>query len=357
VKALLAGPAPWLAEGGAVVTAFPQGTELVADAVPVSNRTASVDLTSQALDASRAGMMHMQTQARESLSSVDSVSEVALLVEGNVQNTTVPSNASPDLNERLDGRPAVIQGGKLGFVSGDTLVEISGLSELIEPLGATAVALSSSLNVAAVLTPAGVSVVRAPEGSSVLDTRQNLITPALDSSNYVWSVPQGAPMDILVYSLDGQVSSLSAPWGSASRIVSLNIARDGTRLIALLEDGGQVRFVAANIQRGERNRPLVIGTPIELAVDPGLPVDATWADAFTAVALVTSPDGASRMTSQIIGGNSESLPASTAIVSLAGANLITQLRIRASDNRLYVLRGSSYWQLLASDVSVLAALQ
>ena len=357
MKALLGGPAPWLAEGGAVVTAFPAGTQLVADAVPIAGRVALVDLTPQALDSSGAGMQRMETQATVSLNSVDTVSEVQLLVDGNVQSLAPVTNPTLDLSTRMDSRPVVVQSGKFGFLSGDTIVPIAGLSEAIEPLGASAIAASSGLNVAAALTASGMVMIRPVIGVTPLDSRPGLISPSIDSSNYIWSVPLTAPTEIRVYSTEGQMSSLTAPWPAASRIVSLNMARDGTRLVALLDQNGTTKFVAANIQRGDRNRPIAIGTPISLATETGVPIDAAWADPLTAVSLVTSPDGTSRMMSQSIGGHSQSLPVSTAIVSLAGANLVTQLRIRDAGNKLYVLRGNSYWQLIASDVSLLAALQ
>jgi hypothetical protein len=357
MKALLAGPAPWLAEGGAVVSAFPPGTELVADAVPIAGGVAMVDLTSQVLEASRTGMQKMQTQAMASLNSIGTVSGVHILVEGNVQNNAATTGSAIDAVTRVDARPVVLQNGKFGFVDGETLIAIPGLSELIEPIGASAIAVSPTLNLAAALTPSGVVLVRSPGGVSVLDTRLGLITPALDSSNYIWSVSQSTPTEIFIYSTDGQVSTVTAPWAEASRIVSLNVARDGTRLVALLEQGGSVRFVVANIQRGERNRPVAIGTPMALAADSGVAIDATWADSLSVVALVTSPDGTSRMTRQNIGGQSETLPATANIVSLAGANSISQLRIRSADNQLFVLRGSSYWQVITSGVGVLAVLQ
>jgi hypothetical protein len=162
---------------------------------------------------------------------------------------------------------------------------------------------------------------------------------------------------VFVYSTDGVGTPVATPWSEASRIVSLNIARDGTRLIALLDVGGEAKFVAANIQRGDRNRPITIGTPVTLAASNGIPVDAAWADPSTVVALITGAEGSSQITSQTIGGQSEILPSSSAGVAVVGANVLTQLRLRTVDNRLFALRGTSYWQLVASDVSLLATVQ
>jgi hypothetical protein len=215
----------------------------------------------------------------------------------------------------------------------------------------------STLSLAAARTEAGVAVVRSTSGVTVLDSRPNLISPALDSSNYIWTVPADAPAQLLVYSTDGQATPVATPWPTATRIVALNISRDGSRVVALLEDGGNTRFVAASIQRGDRNRPTVIGTPIELATDAGTPLDATWADPVTVVSLVQAVDGSSLLMSQTIGGQSERLPDSAAAISLAGANVITQLRVRGSDGSLSVLRGSAYWQVVFGKVSVLATLQ
>ena len=357
MKALLLGPADWLAEGGAVVTAFPAETALVADAVPVASRMALVDLTSQALDATRAGLQNMQAQATASLSSVDTVSGVQLLVDGNVQEIVTVANPNLDLNARVDGRPLALIDGQFGFLNDATVEPIAALSPLMEPLNPSAAIVASSLTLAAARTDEGVVLLRSTSGITVLDDRPGLISPALDAANYIWSVPSDAPLDIYIYSTDGQREGIEAPWSAATRIVALNISRDGSRLVALLEQEGKTRFVAANIQRGDRNRPVKIGTPIELATDAGIPIDAAWADPFTVVSLVQASDGSSHLVSQTLGGQSEKLPDSVSVVALAGANMMSQLRILTADGNLSVLRGSSYWQVVASNVSVLATLQ
>ena len=357
MKALLLGPATWLGEGGAVVTSFPAGTALVADAVPIAARVAMVDLTSQALEATREGLIHMQAQASASLSSVDTVSSVELLVDGNLQQIAVSTNPNLDITTRVDARPLAMFNGTFGFLSGESIEPIEGLTGLLQPLNASAITVASSQGLAAARTEAVVVMVRSSSGVTVLDSRTGLISPTLDPSNYIWSVPTTAPTEIYVYATDGQVSELIAPWPEATRIVALNVARDGTRLIALLEQGGQTRFVVANVQRGERNRPVAIGAPVTLTSGVGVPLDATWADPFTVVSLVRGVDGSSNLVSQTLGGQSQELPSSVPVVSLAGANMITQLRIRTAEGNLYVLRGTSYWQLVASNVSVLATLQ
>jgi len=357
MKALLQGPSEWLAEGGAVVSAFPAGTALVADAVPIAARVAKVDLTSQALEATREGLIHMQAQASASLSTVDGVSAVGLLVDGNEQEIALSSNPNLDITTRVDARPLVSINGRFGYLTGDTVEPIEGLSRFLQPLNASAITVAALQTFAAARTEAGVVMVRSDQGVTLVDPREGLISPTLDPSNYIWSVPTNAPTEVNISSTDGQVTQLVAPWPEATRIVALNIARDGSRLVALLQQAGQTRFVAANVQRGERNRPVAIGTPFDLKTSSGIPLDATWADPFTVVSLVQSADGQSRLVSQPLGGKSQELPSSGPVVSLAGANMMTQLRIRSAEGNLFVLRGASYWQLIASDVFVLGTLQ
>jgi hypothetical protein len=357
MKALLQGPSEWLAEGGAVVSAFPAGTALVADAVPIAARVAKVDLTSRALEATREGLIHMQAQASASLSTVDGVSAVGLLVDGNEQEIALSSNPNLDITTRVDARPLVSINGRFGYLTGDAVEPIEGLSRFLQPLNASAITVAALQTFAAARTEAGVVMVRSDQGVTLVDAREGLISPTLDPSNYIWSVPTNAPTEVNISSTDGQVTQLVAPWPEATRIVALNIARDGSRLVALLQQAGQTRFVAANVQRGERNRPVAIGTPFDLKTSSGIPLDATWADPFTVVSLVQSADGQSRLVSQPLGGKSQELPSSGPVVSLAGANMMTQLRIRSAEGNLFVLRGASYWQLIASDVSVLGTLQ
>jgi hypothetical protein len=250
-----------------------------------------------------------------------------------------------------------MQDGLFGFLDTASVIPISGLSELIEPLNPSAVSVATSLALAAARTAAGVVLVRSTTGVSVLDARPNLISPSVDPYNYIWSVPASAPSELLVFSTDGKATPLSTPWPNASSIVSLNISRDGTRLIALMSENGRSRFVAASIQRGDRNFPVAIGTPVDLAVGSGTPLDAAWVDPSTVVSLVQGADGSSLLVSQAIGGQSADLPAGVPVVSLAGANVITQLRTRGADGSLYALRGSTYWQLIAGKVSALATMQ
>jgi hypothetical protein len=62
VKSLLAGPSPWLSSTGAARTAFPSGTRLIADAVPVQNGVAVVDLDAESLRASSAAVSLMMRE-------------------------------------------------------------------------------------------------------------------------------------------------------------------------------------------------------------------------------------------------------------------------------------------------------
>src|SRR3954451_20394486 len=99
VRALLVGPPDWLK--GAVVTAFPNGTELTG--VPLIDQgRATVDLTSQVSSESAAGKRRMTQQLTQSLSTLGSPA-VSITVGG--FPVTVTDGPDPDHLETVLGDP------------------------------------------------------------------------------------------------------------------------------------------------------------------------------------------------------------------------------------------------------------
>ncbi|NDD75789.1 MAG: hypothetical protein EBZ40_12590, partial [Gammaproteobacteria bacterium] len=101
MKALLAGPSPWLASSGAVVTAFPPDTQLVAETVPITGTSASVDITGNALNSTLEQKRLMLRQAAASLSSLSSIFTVQLSIAG------VPQDISAQSEDVQKGYPQV----------------------------------------------------------------------------------------------------------------------------------------------------------------------------------------------------------------------------------------------------------
>jgi hypothetical protein len=145
---------------------------------------------------------------------------------------------------------------------------------------------------------------------------------------------------------------VATSWTGASTIDSIQVSREGTRLVALLRDGTQSRLVAAAIIRGDRNAPLRLGDPVELRVMSTEATTVTWVDDITVAVLLGGGDGTTIVTQQI-GGRSAPVPKLADVTNLVGGNGPTQLRALTSDGRLLLPRGSS-WQEAGSGVRFIA---
>lgn len=352
VRAVLAGPSPWLA--GAVATAFPEGTKLNADAVQVVGREATVDLNSEALNADRGALQRMRAQLSNSL---PSGLGVTITIDQNSQDIADMGAAAPSVNPRVDARALVLRGGEFGLLaaSGQTLTPIDGISDVIASLNPSAVTLSAGQDMAAALTAEGVYAVRAGDTARLLDPRAGLVAPSVDNDGYVWSVPADRPTELVAYSPSGDAIAVPTPWPEASSIRAVKVSRDGTRLIALLGTGTDTRFEAAAIIR-EGSVPTTLGGPSLLAAPPGVPLDATWIDELTVASLSRLPGGEVRILSQQIGGVSGPLDSPPDSVAIAGGNSLRDLRALTGHGALEVQRGVG-WQQRIDGISVLATQQ
>jgi hypothetical protein len=187
----------------------------------------------------------------------------------------------------------------------------------------------------------------------MVDERANLIAPALDNFGYVWTVPSDRPGDVHAIAADGTQTPVVTSWPEASQIVSLQVSRDGTRVLALLRSGGQNRLLVAGIERNNANLPLTLGEPVELTIGSGTAIGATWVDSVS-VASVTAGEGDERtVVQQAVRGQSEQLPSSEGAVAVAGGNTARQLRTLDADGRLSIFQGSS-WQQVADGIRFVA---
>ncbi|KRC60425.1 hypothetical protein ASE14_05210 [Agromyces sp. Root81] len=357
VRALLVGPSDWLAAG--VRSAFPEGTRLASASVPVSGRVASVDL-SGATDDDIVNVQRMQEQLDESLDGVRNVDDVALSLNGVEQNVPELSPA-PLKNPPVDPRPVVFDGTTFGYLatSGEGIEQIPDLSPQVEALAPIGAALGSGGESAAVLTGAGVSIVRAGEEAVPFDPRDGLIVPALDGHGVVWTVPGAFPDQLVVRPADGSADAvqLPVPW-SGSSIAALEISRDSTRLVALLGDGNATHFVAASIQRDAAGIPVALSTvTLGLADIVGSPRDVTWLDAGTVASLTALPGGGTRVITQELGGFADDprLGPDDA-TAIDGGNSVRDIRLLTSAGLLEVPSGVG-WQARASGILLMASQQ
>jgi len=352
VRAVLAGPSPWLV--GAVTTAFPQGTALTADAVRVVGRNAQVDLNSEALGADRLTLQRMKSQLTASL---PAGTGVTITIDQNSQEIAEPSGNTTLVNPRVDARAMIVRDGTLGLLaaSGDAVTPLAGLSDAVVALGPTAVSVAAGHRRAAVRSAAGVFLIAAAAAPLLLDARPGLIPPSIDNEGFVWSVPAGQPGDIIVFDPAGTAASIASPWPEATSIAALKVSRDGTRLVALLRTPTETRFVVAAIERSG-SVPVRLNEPLLLSAYEGVPLDATWIDELTVASLSRLPGGEERILVHRIGGKSVDLDAPAESVTIVGSNSVRDLRALTTDGNLSVQRGLG-WQARLGGVGLLATQQ
>jgi hypothetical protein len=355
VRALLAGPAEWLAPG--VVSAFAEDLTLDPGTVPVSNGVAEVSLAGAAFDNLRTVQL-MQYQLEQSLQSVRNVDDVQLSLNGVVQDSPDLTDR-PERSPRVDPRPAIYDGQAFGHLAatGEEVSPIGGISEQVVALAPTGAALGPDGTAAAVRAADGVWLVREDAERELLDPRAGLIVPALDVDGIVWSVPADAPDELAWFPSDGgDGNQIGVPW-TASRIVTLQVSRDGTRLVALLAEGSRTRVVAASIQRDEGGRPIALGpVALELAGSGGAGIDVAWLDAGTVGTLTQSATGEPRLALQELGAPSDPGEGPANAIQVDGANSIRDLRVLTSDGDIATRAGVG-WQLQSREVVFLATQQ
>ncbi|GHD42775.1 hypothetical protein D9V29_00640 [Mycetocola manganoxydans] len=349
VKALLDGPGPLL--DGAVRTAFPEGTALTKNSVPVVGDVAQVDLSGEAFQANEDTLQRMKAQLDASLTGVSAINSVSITVNNSTE--TIPDLTLP--SPRVDPRALVLTADGFGFLSGgDSIEPLPGISDQVEALQPTAVIVSPSHDLAAARTTAGVFAVRSSSDEPLrVDSRPGLIAPALDGFGHIWTVPATAPATLMVSRGDGSQSPVVTSWPEASSILSLAVSRDGTRVLALVKVGDESRLLAAGIQRDQDYVPVSLGDPQALAVGTGSAITTTWVDDVTIATLTTGADGSTDVVHQVIGGQSEILQGPDGAVSLVGGTGLRQLRAIVDGGNLTVLRTSA-WQVIGSGVVLIA---
>jgi len=361
VKALLAGPSKWLGQG-ALATAFPQGTKLTVDAVPTDDGTAEVDLNDAATGANRLTLERMKYQLQRSLLDGVAVGSVRISINGRVQQNIPDLSGAhlPISDPQVDPRPLVERAGVFGFASGTTTTRLTGISAEVARLHPSAVTISADQQTAAVLSAGGVDVVSARTGAPRrVDARSGLIAPALGPDGDVWTVPGAHPDALIATSPSGERTKVGVSWTGVDAIRSLQLSRDGTRVVAVLAAGSRTSLVVAAVIRGKDGRPVRLGQPLELPAGTGSILSATWVDQLTVASLSRTTSGAhyrTQVTTQQIGGQSSSTGGPDDGRVIVGGSGSPSTWVLTTGGSLQASNGTG-WQERATKVSVLATQQ
>lgn len=271
VQALLTGPTRWLAP--AVRTAFPEGTTLVLDAVPVDSGIAQVELSSQVLSADDKTRQALSAQLVWTLRGLPNVTGVRITVNG--QPLSVPGAGQVQSSDQWQGYdaeaatgtgPAAYAGTRTGLVHRDDSGELASVPG---PLGT-----GRPLLVAPAVSPdrsriAGVSpdrrelwvqsLTEADAPVRLISDGIDLSSPTWDRTGALWVVDRGGRGVVRV--VDGRevaVPIAALPAGTeADGVVGISISPDGTRAGLLLR---RARGVEPWLARVERD-----GTTVRLA--------------------------------------------------------------------------------------------
>lgn len=351
VSALLAGPADWMK--GAVLSSFPEGTQLSLNAVTVDNGSAQVDLSIEALRANTVDKVRMREQLARSLSSVATISSVTMTSEGATFSVPDSGGTSAVVNPDVDPRPLVVAGSAVGNAApgtGDVAKLGNGMSDAIAALTPRSVAVTASGTDAAVGDDDGVFVVQSGKKPLRLDARPDLVPPSIDDQGFVWAAQASAPRSIVAWSFRGEQHPVSSTLPDG-QLVSFQVSRDGTRALALIDaDGGPALYVTA-IVRDSDGTPTALGSPVRLQAADGTAVAATWVTDLDVASLGQTASGPTVVRSTI-GGQATDLqkPDGTATQIVGGSG--GALLLRMSDGQVLQSAGGG-WDRTGITASVL----
>lgn len=349
-RALVDGqPGPWLADS--VVTAFTEGTGLGSASVPVRSEVAEVTLRPAARDLDSVTLNRMQTQLEKSLATAN-VGGVEMVADGQV----LTASAVAVRPTRVDTRALVAVDGYFGFLSGEELESIPGLSEAVERAGVDAVEVDADRAYAAIRTTDGaVGRARDDGTSDRYDARAGLLAPTIDTRGYVYAVPGDDPTAVVAYGADGTAHEIAGAWPSANRIVAMRVSRDGTRVAAIVRQGTRIGVQVSGIVRDGDGVPLSFGEPITLTIVDGEGAGLVWVDDLT-LALAYSTAGESYLRDQPVGGPGSQIRARPDIAAVSAGTGSGSVRLLDTAGALYLQQGAT-WLHASSEVDVLAVQQ
>lgn len=350
VDALLAGPAAPLGPG-VTASPFPAGTKRAG--LTLVGTVATVDLSVPGATPSVVVQQRMLAQLRASLVGIGTVQQVRLSLDG-VPRPVTPAKAEPP--PPPNPQPIGLRDRSFGILEGSRVVSDT-LQRAVAALKPSAVTISPSQGLAAVGTVAGVSVVTrsgARTTARLIDRRPGLVDPSLDPQGWTYSIPRTQPDALVAYDRTGRAVPVVTAFPLGSTVQAIEISRDGSRLLALLETDGRSEALVAGIVRDTRGRPVRLTTEVfSVAVGAGSPVDATWVDQDT-VATVTRDQDSDVVTLQVLGGESSAGGRVTGATDLVGGTSSTDLTIRTQNRALLTVPRGIVWVPTGATADVLA---
>ena len=354
VSALLAGPSE--ADAGALRTAFPSGTTLASDAVPVNGETAHIEFSPELLTSNPKNMELVRSQLAGSLQSVPGVTDFEISVNGAVVYSA-PVSAPDSPTRASDLVTTVMKGGKIGTLVAGELEPLPRIGDRIAALHPDAVTLAANRRSAAVRhRAAGGSAVSWVTDAEIvtIDRRKGLGAPGLDRFGYLWSYASSEPDRILVQLPGSEAVRLRLPGLGGKVPVAVRLSPGGNRLAMLVKDDRETsQVLVVSVVRDDASKPVGLSNLTTTAMFPqGAPVDVDWVDELRVVALSRVSTGG-KVTLAPLGQLAQDAGTVPAAVSVSGGGSRMLIRVLDSGKRLFGPQGSG-WQQQSDGVQLIA---
>ena len=349
VNSLLEGPSKWLRS--AVTTPMPSGTKLAIDAVTVTQGVASVNLDTRALQANSTQLRQFKAQLSATLKQLPNVSDVQLLVDGNIKNFQdfVPEQPSSET-----AYPVVLGNSVLRFANQDSTIQLQVAQSLVQRVNAYDFALSANRRELALLGKDGLYWAKLGQIGNrleVLDDRPKLLSPVFDHADYIWSVSREAESQILLIGRDGKKIELTAEWLKPYEKLDFAVSPSGSRVAFVVRHAGKTHVLVSAVARDLRGTPAKLGAPLNLTVAGLNGRSVTWVGENDIVALYNSKnvDGSLPFRS-VIGGSTVSLGTTTPGVQVLSSSAGTNIFLLGRSGSVYKYNGFT-WNLITDNVS------
>ena len=342
VRGLLHGPSPWLAEGAA--SRFPDGAELAADAVPVRDGIAQVDLSREVRAVREPSRGLMLAQLNETLTGLPHVDSVTVTAGGTpLDMSGVPTGLVVDPS--VGTNPVVLAGDALWTVEGVELepwqdartITAAAPSHPAVGYGGEAVVLSGQT--------ALVTVAREGVREATLLSGQDVLSPpSFDRFGWVWTAPE-ENRGFAIAARTGERVEVDAPWLDEREVLALRVSREGARVLVLSVDGVTVSLEVAAVTRDAAGRPQSLGAPLQIGQRIARASTAAWVDRQT-VAVLGQLDGATSDTVllSVVGGPTSALPVVEDAVGIAAGKGDQLIVLVTGSGELYSRSGLDWTQ-------------
>lgn len=342
VNSLLAGPSEWL--GAAVRSSIPPETRLTVDAVRVIDGEALVDFDASALSALGQQRQLMMAQLEATLTQLSAVTRVTLSVNGNPQEIESVRLSAP----ALSGSIAAASDSGIFRIIGSTASVIPGSATPIIRTGATDFDLSADESRLTIRVERGIYLAQLSGFGSdleLIDERPGLLTPLIDNSGFIWSVPQSAGSDIRVIT-PFMVSSPVVQTGDPTDRVDFAVSPEGTRMVEIRSRGETNEVAVRGIVRDASGLPRSLTEGVTLSNLVGQPIAVAWSDSNTVLVLERLALGSTVINRYPLFGPRQPL-ANPPVpgVSLTSTNSGNSNYLLSETGEIWVLTGTSWRQV------------